>query len=339
MPLPKAVQAQLEAADATLRQMYPDTHGAPEGQVAEPVSPIPVPTAQASEPQPPAQPQAQPVVQPQQPQTPPQSDETWEQRYRTLQGIHNKQVGELKDRLDQLSQQHQQLLDRLNAQSQPPAQPQPVAVNPQDAETFGEDLVRMIQRTTEQVLGPVANSVEQRLAQLEQNLQGTNQVVAKTADDTFFVSLREQVPDFDRINTSAPFLAWLAEEDDLTGQPRQAALTAAGNARNLRGVVRVFNTFLKQAGQPQEPSPPASQTSRLEAQVSPKSTGNGAAQVTTTANGKPMITVEQVERFYSDVRRGAYRGNDKLRADTEAVINDALAENRIIQRGSARPAL
>jgi len=337
MPLPKAVQAQLEAADATLRQMYPETHGTPEGQVAEPVPPIPVPTAQASEPQPPAQPQVQPVQTPQ-PQPVPPQDDTWEQRYRTLQGIHNKQVGELKDRLEQLAAQHQQLLDRLNAPA-PVAQPQPVAVNPQDAETFGEDLVRMIQRTTEQVLGPVANSVEQRLAQLESNLQGTNQVVAKTADDTFFVSLREQVPDFDRINTSEPFLAWLAEEDDLTGQPRQTALTAAGNARNLRGVVRVFNAFLKQAGAPAEPSPPASPTSRLEAQVSPKSTGNGAAQVTTTANGKPMITVEQVERFYSDVRRGAYRGNDKLRMDTEAVINDALAENRIIQRGSARPAL
>jgi hypothetical protein len=333
MPLPKSIQAQADAADATLRAAYPETHGLDgQQQVAEPVPPIPVPVVTASEPQSPVQQQVQPV----QPQPP--HDDSWEQRYRTLQGIHNKQVGELKDRLEQLAAQHQQLLERLNAPA-PVAQPQPVAVNPQDAETFGEDLVRMIQRTTEQVLGPVANSVEQRLAQLEQNLQGTNKVVAQTADDTFFAQLREQVPDFDRINTSEPFLAWLAEEDDLTGNQRQAALTAAGNARNLRGVVRVFNAFLASQGHQPQPSTPASGASRLEAQVSPKSTGNGAAQVTQTANGKPMITVEQVERFYSDVRRGAYRGNEKLQADTEAVINAALAENRIIQRGSIRPAL
>jgi hypothetical protein len=52
-----------------------------------------------------------------------------------------------------------------------------------------------------------------------------------------------------------------------------------------------------------------------------------------------MLTVEQVERFYSDVRRGAYRSNEQLRADTEAVINAALAEGRILQRGMYRPAL
>jgi len=336
MPLPKSIQAQADAADATLKAAYPETHGLDgQTQVAEPVPPIPLPVVQASEPQPPAQPQAQPVVV-QQPQPP--QDDSWEQRYRTLQGIHNKQVGELKDRLEQLAAQHQHLLDRLNAPA-PVAQPQPVAVNPQDAETFGEDLVRMIQRTAEQTLGPVAQSVEQRLAQLEQSLQGTNKVVAKTADDTFFVSLREQVPDFDQINTSDPFLAWLAEEDDLTGNPRQAALTAAGNARDLNRVVKVFNAFKKATGATQQPSPPATPQSRLEAQVSPVSTGNGGAPVTTNAQGKPLLTTQQVERFYSDVRRGAYRGNDQLRMQTEAVINDALAEGRILQPGAYRPAL
>lgn len=336
MPLPKQIQAQLDAAEATLKQAYPETHGLtdPSFAAAEPVPPIPVPTAQASESQTPAPPQ--PVVQTPQPAP---SAEDWEQKYRTLQGIHNKHVGDLKTRIEQLEASNQQMLDRLQASMQQTAQPQPATANPQDVETFGEDLVRMIQRTAEQMLGPVAQSVEQRLASLEQNLQGTNKVVAQTADDTFFAQLREQVPDFDSINTSEPFLAWLAEEDDLTGAQRQAALSAAGNARDLKRVVKVFNAFKKAHGVAEQASTPMSSASRLEAQVSPRSTGNGAAQVETAANGKPMITVEQVERFYADVRRGAYRGNDKLRADTEAVINDALAENRIIQRGVHRPSL
>lgn len=338
MPLPKSIQAQADAADATLKAAYPETHGLDgQTQVAEPVPPIPLPVVQASEPQPPAQPQAQPVV-PQQPQPPQPSDDSWEQRYRTLQGIHNKQVADLKDRLDQMAAQHQQLLDRLSAPP-PAAQPQPVAVNSQDAEVFGEDLVKMIQRTATQMLGPVAESVEQRLSQLEASLQGTNKVVAKTADDTFFTDLRTQVPDFDQINTSEPFLAWLAEEDDLTGEPRQAALSAAGNARDLRRVVKVFNAFKRTAGTTAQPSPPASPASRLEAQVSPISTGNGGAPVTQNAQGKPLLTTQQVERFYSDVRRGAYRGNDQMRMATEAVINEALAEGRILQPGAYRPAL
>jgi hypothetical protein len=337
MPLPKQVQAQLDAADAALKQAYPESHGLGETSLdaADPVPPIPVATAEASESPIPAQPQ--PTPQPP-PPTPPMAED-WEQKYRTLQGIHNKHVGDLKARVEQLEASNQQLLDKLSASMQPPAQAQPASVNPQDAETFGEDLVRMIQRTAEQLLNPVATSVEQRLAQLEQNLQGTNKVVAQTADESFFTALREQVPDFDQINTSEPFLAWLAEEDDLTGNQRQAALTAAGNARDLKRVVKVFKTFKKAMGIADDASPPQPSASRLEAQVSPKSTGNGAATATTTASGKPMITVEQVERFYADVRRGAYRGNEKLRADTEAVINDALADNRIVQRGMHRPAL
>lgn len=339
MPLPKSIQAQADAAEAALRQAYPDTHGADNSlpSAAEPVPPIPLPTTQASEVPPPAQPQAQPEVPPQ-PQPTPQGEDTWEQRYRTLQGIHNRQIGDLKEKLDKLSADHQHLLDRLNTPSPPAAQPQPTSVSQADAETFGEDLVRMIQRTAEQTLGPVAQSVEQRLATLEQSLQGTNKVVAQTADEAFFAALREQVPDFDQINTSDPFLAWLAEEDDLSGNQRQAALTAAGNARDLKRVVKVFNTFKRAAGVATEPASER-KASRLEAQVSPRSTGNGATPATTQASGKPMITVEQVERFYADVRRGAYRGNDKLRADTEAVINDALADNRIVQRGVHRPAL
>jgi len=333
MPLPKQIQAQLDAADAALKQAYPETHGlveAPSLSAADPVPPIPVETVQASEPQTQAQ-----------PEPPKQTVEDWEQKYRTLQGIHNKHVGDLKGRLEQLEASNQQLLDKLKTSTPPPAQAQPASVNPQDAETFGEDLVRMIQRTAEQLLGPVTQSVEQRLASLESNLQGTNKVVAQTADDTFFAALREQVPDFDQINTSEPFLAWLAEEDDLTGSQRQAALSAAGNARDLKRVVKVFNAFKKATGGGVDPpsAPESHPASRLEAQVSPKSTGNGATPAATTANGKPMITVEQVERFYADVRRGAYRGNDKLRADTETVINDALADNRILQRGVHRPAL
>jgi hypothetical protein len=117
-------------------------------------------------------------------------------------------------------------------------------------------------------------------------------------------------------------------------------LTAAGNSRNLDGVVRVFNTYKRQAGIGERRSAaPASASSRLEAQASPRSSGNGAAAAASTADGKPMLTVEQVERFYSDVRRGAYRSNEQLRADTEAVINAALAEGRILQRGMYRPAL
>jgi hypothetical protein len=48
------------------------------------------------------------------------------------------------------------------------------------------------------------------------------------------------------------------------------------------------------------------------------------------AAGQQVITIQQVEAFYRDVQRGLYRGRDEELAQAEAVINAALAENRIV---------
>jgi hypothetical protein len=314
MPLPKQVQQALEAADAQLLAM----NGEPPAQQA---TAQPVATA-------PAEPVQQPTQQPQfveqQPRTEPtpQQVENWEQKYKTLQGIHNRHVGDLKARIDQLEA-------HIHAMQAAPAQTvTPVAeVNPQDEEAFGSDLVGMVRRTAETMYGGTASQFEGRLAQLERALQGQAQVVAKTADEVFIEGVRKEIPDFDTVNTSPEFLAWLAEEDDVYGMPRQTALTQAGNTRDLARVVKVFRAFLGTGA-----AAPKTPKSRLESQVTPRTSGNGAAAVVDPQAGKQYVSVAEVEGFYNDVRRGVYRGREQEMAKAEAVINAALAEGRIVQR-------
>jgi hypothetical protein len=65
--------------------------------------------------------------------------------------------------------------------------------------------------------------------------------------------------------------------------------------------------------------------------VSPHTSGNGGVQVLQqAAAGQQVITIQQVEAFYKDVQRGLYRGREAEMAQQEAVINAALAENRIV---------
>jgi hypothetical protein len=108
------------------------------------------------------------------------------------------------------------------------------------------------------------------------------------------------------------------------GVPRQQALTSAGNARDVNRVAHVFNTWKGTVPQTPKPAP------RQEPQVSPRSSGNGNATVDAAPGNKPVITIQAVEAFYRDVQRGAYRGREQDMAQQEAVINAALAENRIV---------
>jgi hypothetical protein len=246
--------------------------------------------------------------------------ETWQQRYRSLQGVIASQAREHKEQLAQMDQRIQQLL----AAQPKPETPRP-PVNPQDAETFGEDLVEMVRRTAEGMAGSTVKELNGRIAVLEQQLAGASAVASKTADEVFYERLTQLVPDWQAVNKDDGFLGWLAEIDPMYGQPRQAALTAAGNARDVDRVAYVFNAY--RGTVPETPKP----ASRQEPQVSPHTSGNGGVQVLQqAAAGQQVITIQQVEAFYKDVQRGLYRGREAEMAQQEAVINAALAENRIV---------
>ncbi len=229
-----------------------------------------------------------------------------------------------------MAQMEQRIQQMLNAQPRPETPRAPI--NPQDAETFGEDLVEMVRRTAEGMAGSTVKELNGRIAQLEQQLAGASAVASKTADEVFYERLAQLVPDWATVNKAEGFLAWLAEIDPMYGKPRQAALTAAGNARDVERVAYVFNAYKGQF--PEKPKP----ASRQEPQVSPRTSGNGATQVMPDTGNPQYITIQAVEAFYKDVQQGRYRGRESEQAQQEAVINAALAENRIVDARQVRSA-
>ena len=312
MALPAQIQRDLDRANALLAPPQ-------ETQVATPPVAL-TPVAEATQVQLPAQ---QPAATP-----PPPPSEDWEHKYRTLQGVHNRHVGDLKTRIGELEAHIAQL-----ARQQPaaPATPPP-ELNPQDAETFGTDLVEMVRRTAEGMAGTTTKELRDRVAQLEQQLAGASAVASKTADEVFYERLAQIVPDWEKVNTDEGFLAWLTEVDPMFGVPRQQALTQAGNVRDVNRVAKVFQTYMGTVPQQPKPAP------RQEPQVSPHTSGNGANPIAQADGQKPYITIQAVEAFYKDVQRGLYRGREQDMAQQEAVINAALAENRIVDARQVRTA-
>lgn len=321
MALPRALQEQLDQANATLAAMNqpPEPPAPAEPTPPEPPAPAdpepaPEPVANVvSEPQAPTEPQAQ---------TQPQPD-VWEHKYKTLQGLFNREVPTLQGKVKDLEAKLQTAVERLNAAADAQAaQAAQVPADPKDVENFGQDLVDMVSRVSQASLGNVAKQFEARLAQLEQALQGTTQTVAVNAEQAFFDRLTKLVPDWEQTNANQAFLAWLSEVDPILGQPRQAALDAAQQTLNSDRAAAVFKAFaatLPQAPQTKPSSP-------VDKQVSPK---GSAASAPPTPNQPKIWAQSEVIAFYEAKRKGEFRGREADMQALEAAINLAMAEGRI----------
>lgn len=317
--LPKRIQAQLDQANALYTAAAPAQAAPAEPAPVEP-QPEPVALVEAAPAEPTPAPAPAPAVQK-------DPEETWEHRYRTLQGIHGKNVEDLKSRLHGIEQQNRQLAAQLEAATKAAATPP--KPDPKDVETFGQDLVEMVQRQVEGMISGAAKQFDERLNAFEQKLTGTTKAVAQTAEEIFLSRLKEQVPNYVEINGDQDFLTWLAEIDDVYGLPRQSALTNAADALDADRVAKVFKAFLATKTPAPAPAPAAApartSASDLERQITPSTVATAPA-----ASAQPeSYSVKDVNAFYDDVRKGKYRGREQLAAEIEVRINRALAEGRI----------
>lgn len=304
--LPKTIQDQLERADAILAQQQQ----APETDKAETVEQAVQPVQQ--------EPQAQPTQ-----QAPAAQDDVWEKRYKTLQGLFNAEVPKLQAQVKEVSSKYQEAVEKLEQLAARPKQDEtPKHVPDQkDVDDFGEDLVAMVRRVAEQVLGSVAPKIDtllagmdKRIGALEQGLQGTTKEVAVTREQSFFDKLTKEVPDWEKINADEGFLTWLADIDPVYGQQRQTALDNAQRSLDVARVAAIFNAYRV----------PGKKTSNaVSKMVTPKSSSTVLPEVA----GKPILTEKQVVAFYDSKRRGEYTAEEAARY--EAIVNEAIAEGRV----------
>jgi uncharacterized protein YukE len=317
MALPKSIQAQVEQAEATLA-----AYAAP--VEAQPAAPEPIEVMASPE----VTPAPAPVPQPAPAQTTP-SEDTWEHKFRSLQGLFNQQVPMLQGQVKDLTKRLDQAIGTLEqAKAAPKPQEQATqTVDPKDVENFGADLVDMVNRIAERRFGSVAQQVEAKFGELqkmlgtvEQRLEGTTQTVAVTAEQSFFDKLKVQVPEWEQINANPAFLAWLADSDPVYGVPRQRALDSAREQLDVGRIVSVFRAFA--------PATTVAPVVRnpVDRQVSPKAGANAPAP---TAPSSTMYTQKQISDFYNDVARGKFKGREAEAQAIEQSVNTAIAEGRV----------
>lgn len=300
MATPKIVQRQLEEAEALQQSLQPTAANADQA------------------PEPPAEPPA--------PAAPP-SDTSWEHRFKTLQGMYNADTGQLRAQNKLFEADLGQMREQVRALQQVATAPKPAEaqVDPRDVESFGAELIEMVQKYATQAygamrdeFGSLATKLDARVAELEGTVTGVSKQAAQSAEEQFYATLDKLVPDWRQINDDQRFLEWLGQVDPVYGVPRQVGLNAAHQALKADHAARVFTAFKGML--PTKPTQAAL--------VSPR--GSAGAEAPSTQEAKPRLARKFIETFFNDQARGRYRGREAEAERIEADINLAVAEGRVM---------
>lgn len=297
----------------------------PDARPVDPAAPAPVSAAPAPAPsEPPPDATAMPAP------------DTAEQRYRVLQGKYNKEVRQRDQQIATLATQNAQLLERIQT---PPAAPVAAAVpltleqraaslglSKQELAEYGPELVDMIMRVATNITAPEIR----RLAAEQQRLQGqvsqTVQNVNRTARELVYDALSTQIQNWEMVNDSQEFLDWLGQDDIFSGQTRNASLLRAFENNDATRVVGIFKAFLQEDARSRSTARvPQVDPATLVAPGQPAGSGTPAPR--SEDQGKKIWLESEVGNFYSLVRQGKVKGDERKRI--EADINLALVEGRI----------
>jgi len=325
--LPKAIQAQVEAADQIHQQVYGD------GAQSAPVAPETPPSAEPAAPDLVAQPAPAPQPAPVAPT--PVQDDPWERRYAALQGKYNAEVPRLAQELKEAKTLLAQALESRKAPE--PAKANEPLVSPKDADAFGSDLMEAVVRVATRVALEQAAAAEARIRKELESVRGevgqVSERHARSAEQLFWDRVVELVPDWEAVDNDSRWHTFLNSTPDystLTFRQMAEAAIGAGNADKVAKLVDTWKGTLQAtpapapaAPTPPQPSAPGGQRPELERQVTP-----------TTSRGSnppapaPKIWSRQDYESAYDPRNVQLYGAEQA-ARMQADADQAVAENRV----------
>lgn len=274
------------------------------------------------------------------PAAPAEDDDTWEKRYRASQGRLSKATQDIRE-LSNAKAQLEALLAAL--QSAPAVAPAPAelpaefVLSPDDQESYGEDLLRVISARAGQVAQSMTASMENRLmarlAQIEGGLAKVGTVVQQDTTEKFKVELTRALPNWQQINVDPNFISWLGLTDPFSGSIRMDMLRKAYAEGNAPRTLAFFKGFLQEeaatAPVASEHNPGTTIVPKVDLQ---SLAAPGRAKTVSAPAGpteKPIILRADIAKFYSDCAAGKYNGRDAEKKAREVEIFKAQNEGRI----------
>lgn len=266
-------------------------------------------------------------------------EETFEKRYRTLQGMYNADTSRLRAENQQLNGRLTQLENLLSSLSTSPAKSEESVeklVTDKDVEEYGDsiEVMRRVAKEERTAADRKIAELEHLLKQMQTSvLPKVEQVAHKqavSAEQSFWSELSMKVPDWKEINADVQFHDWLLEVDPLTGLSRQTYLEDAQRNMDINRVVSFFTTWQGQNSQPVAQPTRNAAASQLDKQIAP---GRGRSGGAPSAEQSKTYTPGDIRKFFDDVRKGVYRGKEAERDRIERDIFSAQRDGRLVANG------
>ena len=253
-----------------------------------------------------------------------QNSDTYAQKWRTLQGMYNADIGRMQAQLRDSSARTAHLEGLLsNLANTPPADSQQRKQNPASLDLVSEtdrseygDSLDVMRKVSREELYPLLNKIselEQALGVASSNIntvvpqvQRVAQQQAQSAEERFWSTLADRVPDWQKVNNDPNFQEWLLETDPLTGHTRQEFLEQAQRNLDPSRVVSIFKMYGSGGGA--EPAQASAQSTKASKTYSPA----------------------DIATFFTDVRKGRFKGKETERDRIERDIFAAQQDGRIV---------
>lgn len=212
------------------------------------------------------------------------------QRWKVLQGMIDKKESE--------NESMRALLAQMSQKAEKPADAAPSrVVTDEDESAFGADHIDLARRIAGEVFDQKIAALNDKIVRLEQSITGVGETVAKTAAETFDEALERRVPDWRVTNIDPTFMAWLNEEEGMSGRTRLALLNDAYSSSDLARTAQFFTAFrgltVKAA-----PAPRVDNVTKL---VSPGKSRSSATPAS-AASDKTIWSKSDIARLYDDKR-------------------------------------
>jgi len=244
------------------------------------------------------------------PKTSDSKDDSYEHRFKVLQGKYNSEVPRLSQENKELKATLKSLQEQVDELKTQPAEP---LVKQEEIDEYGEGLIDVARRIAQEELA----KKDAKIKRLEDKLDALEGTTTKTVEKDFYSTLSARVPEWEKINADKSFHKWLDEVDELAGYRRQDLLSQAEQARDADRVIKFFKAFEKTSKKQV-----ADTNLALESQVSPT-----ANRTPNAPAAKKIWTRAEISEFYRRVRAGQV--SDKDVVTIEADIHAATIENRI----------
>lgn len=317
MALPRHVRAKIEEVENLEKQMKGEV--APEPEVVEEPAPEDPPE---SEPVGDEQPKPEPKPEPEEPKKP-EDAEVWKQKYKTLQGMYDKEVPVLHTQVKDLKARVTELTTKLEKAEA--AKKQTSMVTDDDVKNFGEDLIEVQRKVAREVAAEFEGELDKLRTDNEALRKQLGVTETAVQQSSFETRLQRLVPDFVEVDADPRWIAWLDEVDPVLRAPRRTVAGDAFARGDADGVAHYVNMFKATIAQP-EAKPNATKNKELERQIQPGRSAGSAAPVSNKAKAYTQTEVNgMLKRVVALNAAGRFDDANKL----EAEIDSAYSQGRV----------